>query len=82
MKIFFIQDKIDGLVARMRDKRNAYNILGGKPEGKRPLGRPWRRWEDNIKMDLRVGGLNWNHLARDRDQWRTLLNTVKNIGVT
>jgi hypothetical protein len=56
----------------------------GKPEGKRPLGRPRHRWEDNIKMDLREtewGGMNRNHLAQDRDQWRALVNTVMNLRV-
>jgi hypothetical protein len=62
-------------------KRTAYTILVGKPEGKRPLGRPTRRWEDNIKMDLREiwwGGMGWIDLAQDRDQWRALVNTVMN----
>jgi hypothetical protein len=56
----------------------------GKPEGKRPLGRPRRRWVDNIKMDLReIGwdGMDWIDLARDRDQWRALVNTVMNLRV-
>jgi hypothetical protein len=69
-----------GQVARMGQK-NAYNILVGKPEGKRPLGRPMRRWVDNIKMDLReIGwdGMDWIHLAQYRDQWRDLVNTVMN----
>jgi hypothetical protein len=73
-----------GHVARMGEKRNAYRILVGKPEGKRPLGRPRRRWEDNIKMDLReIGwdGMNWIDLAQDRDQWRALVNTVMNFRV-
>jgi hypothetical protein len=55
----------------MGEKRNAYGILEGKPEGKSPPGRPWRRWEDNIKMYLRQvrwGGMDWIHLAQDRDQ--------------
>jgi hypothetical protein len=59
--------------------RNAYRILVGKPEGKRPLGRPRRRWVDNIKMDLREiewYGMDWIDLAQDRDQWRALVNTV------
>jgi hypothetical protein len=59
-----------------------YRILVGKPEGKRPLGRPRRRWEDNIKMDLqevRCGGMNWIELAQDSDKWRALLNAVMNI---
>jgi hypothetical protein len=56
-----------------------YKILVGKPEGKRPLGRPRRRWEDNIRMDLREIGwevVDWMHLAQDRDQWLALVNTV------
>ena len=54
----------------------------GKPEGKRPLGRPRRRWEDNIKMDLQVvgcGGVEWIELAQDRDMWRALVNVVMNV---
>jgi hypothetical protein len=73
-----------GHVARMGAKRNAYRILVGKPEGKRPLGRLRRRWVDNIKMDLReIGGdgLDWINLAEDRDQWRALVNTVMNLQV-
>jgi hypothetical protein len=61
--------------------RNAYRILVGKPEGKRPLGGPKPRWVDNIKMDLREeewGGMDWIHLAQDREQWRALVNTVMN----
>jgi hypothetical protein len=64
-------------VARMGEKRNAYRILVGNPEGKRPLGRPRLRWVDNIKMDLReIGwdGGGWIDLAQDRDQWRDLVN--------
>jgi hypothetical protein len=64
--------------------RNAYRILVGKPEGKRPLGRPRRRWEDNIRMDLREigwGGMVWIDLAQDREQWRTLVNTAMNLRV-
>jgi hypothetical protein len=56
----------------------------GKPEGKRPLGRPRRRWEDNIRMDLREigsGGMDWIDFAQDMDQWRTLVNTVMNLRV-
>jgi hypothetical protein len=59
-------------------KRNAYRILVGNPEGKRPLGRPRRRWVDNIKMDLREMGwasMDWIDLAEDRDRWRALVNT-------
>jgi hypothetical protein len=68
-------------VARMREKRNAYRILVGKPEGKRPLARPRSRWVDNIKMDLREigwGCMDWIYMAQDRDQCRTLVNTVMN----
>jgi hypothetical protein len=64
--------------------RNAYRILVGKPERKRPLESPRRRWMDNIKMDLRDirwDGMDWIELAQDRDQWRTLLNTVTNLRV-
>jgi hypothetical protein len=71
-------------VARMGEKRNAYGILVGKPEGKRPLGRPRRRWEDNIRMDLREigwGGMDWIDLSQDRDQWRALVNTAMNLRV-
>jgi hypothetical protein len=71
-------------VARMGEKRNAYRILLGKLEGKRPLGRPRRRWVDNIKIDLREtewDGINWIDLAQDRDQWRALVNTLMNFRV-
>jgi hypothetical protein len=62
--------------------RGAYNILVGRPEGRRPLGRPRRRWEGNIKMDLRetgFGDVDWIDLAQDRDRWRNLVNTVMNL---
>jgi hypothetical protein len=73
-----------GHVARMGEKRNAYRILLGKPEGKRPLGRSRRKWVDDIKMDLReIGwdGVDWIDIAQDRDQWRALVNTVLNLRV-
>jgi hypothetical protein len=73
-----------GYVARMGEGRGAYRILVGKPEGKRPLGRPRRRWEDNVKMDLQeveCGGMDWIELAQDRNRWRTLVNAVMNIRV-
>jgi hypothetical protein len=73
-----------GHVARMGAKRNAYRILVGKPEGKRPLRRPRCRWEDNIRKDLREtgwGGIDWIALAQDRDQWRGLMSTVMNLWV-
>jgi hypothetical protein len=62
--------------------RSAYGVLVGKPEGKRPLGRLRRRWEDNIKMDLKevsCGGMDWIELAQDRDRWRALLNAVMSL---
>jgi hypothetical protein len=68
----------------MGEKRNAYRILVGNPEGRRPLGRPRRRWVDNIKIDLRkIGwvGMNWIDLAQDRDQWRALVMVVMNLRV-
>jgi hypothetical protein len=70
-----------GYVSRMGEKRNAYRILVGKPDGRRPLGRPRCRWVYNIKMDLReIGwdGMNWIVLVQDRDQWRALVDTVMN----
>jgi hypothetical protein len=66
----------------MGEKRSAYRILVEKPEGKRPLGRPRRRWMDNIKMDLRDIGwcvIEWIDVAQDRDQWTALVNTVMNL---
>jgi hypothetical protein len=71
-----------GHAARMGEKRNAYRILVGKPEGKRPLGRCSHRWENNIKMDLgEIGwfGMDWINLAQDRGHWRALANTVMNL---
>jgi hypothetical protein len=68
----------------MGEIRNAYNILVGKPESKRTLGKPRRRWEDNIRLDLwEIGweGVDWTHVAQDRDQWRALGYTVVNLGV-
>ena len=69
-------------MARMEEGRGVHKVLVGKPEGKRTLGRPRHRWEDNIKMDLeeveRVCG-DWLELAKDRDRWRTLVSTVMNF---
>ena len=68
----------------MGEKRGVYRVLVGKPEGKRPLGRPRRRWEDNIKMDIQeVGckGVDWIELAQDMDRWRALVNAVMNFRV-
>jgi len=73
-----------GHVARMGEKRGVYRVLVGKPEGRRPLGRPRRRWVDNIRMDLqevRCGYMDWIGLAQDRDKWRTLVSAVMNIRV-
>jgi hypothetical protein len=73
-----------GHVARMGEKRNSYRLLVGKPEGKRPLGRPRRRWVDNIRMEL--GEVGWSDvdcigLAKDRNRWRALVNSVLNLWV-
>ncbi|KAJ4444299.1 hypothetical protein ANN_06091 [Periplaneta americana] len=71
-----------GHVARMDESRNVYRVLVGRPEGKRPLGRPRRKWEDNIKMDLRKVGYDdrdWINLAQDRDQWRIYVRVAMNL---
>jgi hypothetical protein len=68
-----------GHVVRIGEVRDAYKILAGRPEGRRPLGKPRRRWEDNTKIDLReigFGDVDWIHLAQDRDRWRAVVNTV------
>jgi hypothetical protein len=73
-----------GHVARMGEKRNAYRLLVGKPEGKRPLGRPRRRWVDNIRMDLGEvgrGDVDWIGLAQDKNRWKALVNLVLNLRV-
>jgi len=73
-----------GHVARMGEKTGVYRFLVGKTEEKRPLGRPRRRWEDNIKMDLQemgCGGMGWIELAQNRDRWRALVNAVMNFRV-
>ena len=67
------------------EKRDIYRVLVGKPEGKRPLGRPRRRWEDNIKTVLQevgCGGMDWIELAQNRDRWRALEKAVMNLGVS
>jgi hypothetical protein len=72
------------LVAQMWEKRNVYSLLVGEPKRKRPLGRPRRRWVDNIRMDLGEvgwGDVGWIGLAKDRDRWRALVNSVLNLRV-
>jgi hypothetical protein len=69
----------------MAEDRGVYKVLVGKPEGRRPLGRPRRRWEDNIKMDLQkvgCGVMDWIELAEDKDRWRALVNAVMNFRVS
>jgi hypothetical protein len=68
----------------MGERRGLYRVVVGKPEGKRPLGRPRRRWEDNIKVNLqevRCGGMDWIELAQNRDRWRVRVNAVMNLRV-
>jgi len=69
----------------MGERRGVCRVLVGKPEGKRPLGRPRRRWEDNIKKDLQevgCGGMDWIELVEDRERWRTLVSAVMNLRVS
>ena len=73
-----------GHVARMGDRIVVFRVLVGKPEGKRPLGKPRRRWDDNIKIDIQevgCGGMDWIELAQDRDRWWALVNAVMNLRV-
>ena len=73
-----------GHVARMGEERRVYRFLVGKPEGKRPLGRPRRRWVDNIRtsrQEVGCGYMDWIGLAQDRDRWRTLVSAVMNLRV-
>jgi hypothetical protein len=73
-----------GHVARMGEGRNVYRVLVGRPKGKSPLGRPRRRWENGIKMDLREidwGGVEWIQLAQGRDRWRAVVNAAMNLRV-
>jgi hypothetical protein len=73
-----------GHVTHMGEGRGVYRVLSGSPEGKRPLGRPRRKWEDNIKMDLReigIDGTNWIQLAQNRNRWQAFVNTVMNLRV-
>ena len=79
-----IEKRWAGRVARMGERRGVYRVWVRKPEGKRPLGRPRRTWEDNIKIDLQevgCGGMDWIEMAQDRDMWRALMNAVMNIRV-
>ena len=73
-----------GHVVHIGEGRGVYRVLVGKPEGRRPLGRPRRRWEDNIRMDLREVGcrcVDWMELAQDRDRWRAVVSAVMNLRV-
>jgi hypothetical protein len=73
-----------GHVARMGEKRNVYRLFVGKPEGRRPLGRPKLRWLDSIRMDIVEvgwGEVDWVGLAQDRDRWRALVNSILNLRV-
>jgi hypothetical protein len=73
-----------GHVARIGERRDKYRVLVGKPEGKRPLGTPRHRWEDNIKLDLQevgCGSMDWINLAPDTDRWRALVNAAMKLGV-
>jgi hypothetical protein len=66
----------------MGEERKVYTVLVGKPERRRPLGRPRRRWEDGVRMDLReidLGGVDWIRLAHDRDRWRAVVSAVMNV---
>jgi len=84
MKFYCNLRRWAGHVARMREERGVYRVLVGKPEGKRPMGRPRRRWVDNIRMDLQeveCGYVDWFGLAEDRDRWRTLVSAVMNLRV-
>jgi hypothetical protein len=79
------EDEMGGSSSTNGEKRNAYRLLVGKPEGKRPLGRPRRRWMDNIRMELGEvgwGDVDWIGLAKDRNRWRALVNAVMNLPVS
>jgi hypothetical protein len=77
--------RLAGHVVRMVEGRGVYRVLVGKPEGRRPLGRPGRRWEDNISMDLRevgFGCVDWMELAQEKDRWRALVSAAMNLRVS
>ena len=79
-----IENEMGGACSVYGERGGVYRVLVGKPEGKRPTGRPRRRWEDNIMMDLQeagCGGVDWIALAQDRDRWRALVNVVMNLRV-
>jgi hypothetical protein len=79
-----MEDEVGRTCGTHGERRGVYRVLVGRSEGKRLLGRPRRRWEDNIKMDLRkigIDGANWSRLAQDRVQWRVFVNTVMNVRV-
>jgi hypothetical protein len=78
------EDEMGRAFSTNGEKRDAYMILLGKPEGRRPIGRCSSRWDDNTKIDVREigwGGTNWIYLAQNRDQWKALVNTVMNFRV-
>jgi hypothetical protein len=85
--MYILRDKCENKVVRdmwHAWQRNMYRVLMGKPEGKRPLGKPRRRWGDGIRMDLRKivwGSVDWIKLAQDSDRWRAVVNTVMNLRV-
>jgi hypothetical protein len=84
VRSLYRQMRWTGHVACMGEERKVYKVLVGKPEGKRPLVRPRRRWEDGIRMDLRetgLGDVNWIRLARDRDRWRAVVSVVMNLRI-
>jgi hypothetical protein len=84
IQVMLMRMRWAGHVARMGEERRVYEVLVGKPEGRRPLGRPRCRWEDGVRMDLReigLGGVDWIRLAHDRDRWRAVVSAVMNFRV-
>jgi hypothetical protein len=78
------EDEMDRVCRTHEENIKSYRVLVGKPEGNRPLGRPRRKWKNNVKIDVRGigwGVMDWIDLAKDRDQWRALVNTAKNLRV-